>query len=181
MQSHPGKVQLLVAMVEYKTNLKIPRRGLCSSWLKSLPLDSRIPVKISPPTLGLPLDIDTPVILVGPGTGVAPMRALMEERARQGAAASELLLTQNRVVKGKQKCAWTDRIDTRLYFGCRSLSADYYYATEWDALRKEGAHVRVAASREGKEKVYVQNLIKEDKEMIYDWVVRRRGWLFICG
>lgn len=41
--------------------------------------------------------------------------------------------------------------------------------------------MRVAASREGKEKVYVQNLIKEDKEVIYDWVVRKKGWLFICG
>jgi sulfite reductase alpha subunit-like flavoprotein len=88
-KAHPGKVQLLIAMVEYKTNLHLPRRGLCSSWLQDLPLGSRIPIKISAPTLYLPAERRTPVILVGPGTGVAPMRAFLEERMRQGAADRE--------------------------------------------------------------------------------------------
>lgn len=88
-ESHPGKIQLLIAMVEYKTNLQVPRRGLCSSWLQDLPVGSRIPIHIAAPTLHLPADPTTPVILVGPGTGVAPMRAFLEERIRLGAASSK--------------------------------------------------------------------------------------------
>lgn len=107
-QGHPGKVELLVALVEYRTNMKITRKGLCSSWLESLAvgrfssrhyqggpaehrcLGTRLPIKISPPTLYLPVETSVPVILVGPGTGVAPMRAFMEERVRQGAAKGRL-------------------------------------------------------------------------------------------
>lgn len=93
-------MQLLVAMVEYKTNLSILRRGLCSSWLQSLPEgeltgsvathtpDTTIALEILPPTLFLPKP-DVPVILVGPGTGVAPMRAFLEDRVRDGAAKGE--------------------------------------------------------------------------------------------
>lgn len=88
-QGHPGRVQLLVALVDYKTNLAIRRRGLLSSWLKDLPLGRRIPIYIDAPTLFLPSSPEVPVILVGPGTGVAPMRAFVEERIRSGAAASK--------------------------------------------------------------------------------------------
>lgn len=77
-----------MGLVEYKTNLKIRRKGLLSSWLKDLPGGYRIPVKIDAPTLFLPKESENvPVILVGPGTGVAPMRAFVEERIRTGAAA----------------------------------------------------------------------------------------------
>jgi sulfite reductase alpha subunit-like flavoprotein len=84
---HPGKIQLLVGLVEYKTNLKIRRKGLLSSWLKDLPEGYRIPTKLDAPTLFLPKENENvPVVLVGPGTGVAPMRAFVEERIRTGAA-----------------------------------------------------------------------------------------------
>ncbi|ORY24115.1 putative NADPH-ferrihemo protein reductase [Naematelia encephala] len=155
---HPGRVQLLVALVEYKTNLKIPRRGLCSTWLDTLEIGTRIPIKISPPTLHFPSGISTPLILVGPGTGVAPMRSFVEERVRQGAA---------------------DR--TALYFGCRSKSADYYYADEWTRYREGGVKVEVAASRDSEDKVYVQHLIRKDSNLIYDWLVKRGGSIFISG
>lgn len=82
-------MQLLIALVDYRTNLKIPRVGLCSSWLVTLPEGSKIPYSVLPPTLHLPAP-DVPVILIGPGTGVAPMRAFLEEREVQGAAKSEL-------------------------------------------------------------------------------------------
>lgn len=158
--AHPGKIQLLVALVEYKTNLSVPRQGLCTSWLKSLPPGTRIPIHISPPTLALPRDPSTPVVLVGPGTGVAPMRAFLETRIRQGPAAAE---------------------NTVLYFGCRSRSADLYYGAEWAEARKQGASVEVAFSRDGETKEYVQHLIRRDKMRIYKWVVEHRGHLYICG
>jgi sulfite reductase alpha subunit-like flavoprotein len=61
------------------------------------------------------------------------------------------------------------------------LSADQYFAAEWEQYRNLGASVRVAASREGAEKVYVQDLIREDKEKICDWIVKSGGHVYICG
>jgi sulfite reductase alpha subunit-like flavoprotein len=161
-QAHPGKIQLLIAMVEYKTNLSIPRRGLCSSWLSSLPANTRLPIKISPPTLFLPSNPSTPVILIGPGTGIAPMRAFLESRISQGPSAMQ---------------------STILYFGCRSASSDLFYADEWEKYRKMGVKIRVAISRDGavEGKRYVQHLIREDKELIMDWVLEREGWVYISG
>ncbi|KAK8846562.1 NADPH-dependent diflavin oxidoreductase 1 [Kwoniella newhampshirensis] len=157
-EAHPGKVQLLVALVEYKTNLKIPRKGLCSSWLNALTVGTRIPIHIAPPTLFLPPSPETPVILVGPGTGVAPMRAFTEVRARHGAA-----------------------IDTAVYFGCRSMTTDCFYASEWEQYKKQGVKVEIAASRDQAEKLYVQHLIKRDKQRIREWIVDRGGSVYITG
>lgn len=86
------------------------------------------------------------------------MRAFLESRVAQGAAAS-----------------------TSLYFGCRSAKADLYYADEWEIMRKQGARVEVAASRDQDEKIYVQDLIKRDKVLIHDWIENRRGHLYISG
>lgn len=119
---------------------------------------TRLPIGISAPTLAMPPSPDTPVILVGPGTGVAPMRAFLEYRVSQGAAAN-----------------------TTLYFGCRSAKADLYYAEEWEELRKQGVRVEVAASRDQESKIYVQDLIKRDKALIHEWVEKRRGHVYISG
>ncbi|KAJ9122725.1 hypothetical protein QFC24_004154 [Naganishia onofrii] len=156
---HPGEIQLLVGLVEYKTNLKIKRKGLLSSWLQGLPEGYRIPTKVDAPTLFLPpQSANVPVILVGPGTGVAPMRAFAEERIRQG--------------QGK---------NTAIYFGCRSKQHDFYYADEWDAMRKAGMTVRIAFSRDQDEKLYVQDLIKEDAKLIKEWIHDRLGNIYISG
>jgi sulfite reductase alpha subunit-like flavoprotein len=119
---------------------------------------TRLPIGISAPTLTMPQSIDTPVILVGPGTGVAPMRAFLEYRIAQGAGPN-----------------------TTLYFGCRSAKADLYYAEEWEAMRKQGVRVEVAASRDQEAKIYVQDLIKKDKDLIQEWVQQRRGHVYISG
>ncbi|WVO15705.1 NADPH-dependent diflavin oxidoreductase 1 [Cryptococcus depauperatus] len=157
-EEHPGKIQLLVALVEYKTNLKIPREGLCSSWMKELRIGTRIPIHIAPPTLFLPTNPKVPVVLVGPGTGVAPMRAFLETRVRQGAIHN-----------------------TSLFFGCRSVLSDYYYREEFDNYREKGVKIHVAASRDQKEKTYVQHLIRQEKDYIKKWIVDKEGWLFISG
>ncbi|KAK6904242.1 NADPH-dependent diflavin oxidoreductase 1 [Kwoniella mangroviensis CBS 8507] len=156
--AHPGKVQLLVALVEYKTNLKVPRRGLCSQWLDQLTVGIKLPIHISPPTLFLPPNPDTPVILVGPGTGVAPMRAFVETRFKQGAIEN-----------------------TALYFGCRSEYADFYFSDEWKKYGEMGVNIQIAASRDQEEKVYVQHLIKENKEEVQEWLVEKGGHVYISG
>ena len=68
-----------------------------------------------------------------------------------------------------------------LYFGCRSASADLYFADEWDEYRSKGVNIRVAASRDQEHKLYVQHLIRHDAENINDWLVKRRGHVYISG
>ncbi|XP_069333246.1 NADPH-dependent diflavin oxidoreductase 1 isoform X5 [Eulemur rufifrons] len=84
---HPSRLQILVAVVQYQTRLREPRRGLCSSWLASLDPGqgaARVPLWVRPGGLAFPETPDTPVIMVGPGTGVAPFRAAIQERVAQG-------------------------------------------------------------------------------------------------
>jgi hypothetical protein len=130
---------------------------------------TRVPLKINSPTLYLPPDPSTPVILVGPGTGIAPMRAFVEERVRQGAAKSKLTI---RILLMP---------DTVLYFGCRSRGSDLYYSEEWESYREQGVRIQVAASRDQEEKVYVQHLIKQDADLIREWLVDRGGHVYISG
>jgi len=109
----------------------------------------------------LPDDPKTPIICVGPGTGVAPMRAIIQHRLKLGAR------------------------DNTLYFGCRSSTKDQHYATEWENhVQSDSLNYRLAASRDGPEGVrrtYVQHLIEQDPEHIWDVVGKRNGWVYISG
>lgn len=84
--AHPGHVHLTLAVVSWVTPYKRRRRGLCSTWLAGLRPGVAVPVRIKPGALRLPADPATPIICVGPGTGVAPMRAFIHHRAAQRAA-----------------------------------------------------------------------------------------------
>lgn len=111
---HPKEIHLCVAIVNYKTNLKAPRKGLCTSWLTRLPLGmifspqrcpgtfpnfpsgARIRIGLDQGTMKLPADSSKPIIMVGPGTGVAPLRAFLEERARLGVKGTSFHLPKQR-------------------------------------------------------------------------------------
>ena len=78
--AHPGQVQLCVAIVQFKTPYKREKMGVCSAYLAGLKPGARVRLWIRPGTFTLPKTVATPVILVGPGTGVAPMRSILQER-----------------------------------------------------------------------------------------------------
>ncbi|GAA5889058.1 hypothetical protein JCM16303_002173 [Sporobolomyces ruberrimus] len=158
-----NKIQLLVVIVRYRTNLSVERRGVATRWIESLESGARFPIRIDrtgqlrlPPG---PHDRAPPLIMVGPGTGVAPFRALSEERARLGIR------------------------DNLLFFGCRSLSVDAHYRSVFTQLAADGfLEYVVAASRDQAEKVYVQHRLLEYGEKIADWLSDERGgFLYICG
>ncbi|XP_040601199.1 NADPH-dependent diflavin oxidoreductase 1 isoform X4 [Mesocricetus auratus] len=93
--AHPRRLQILVAVVQYRTRLKEPRRGLCSSWLASLNPEQglvQVPLWVRPGSLVFPETPNTPIIMVGPGTGVAPFRAAIQERVAHGQTAGSGLL-----------------------------------------------------------------------------------------
>ncbi|KAK1222931.1 NAPDH-dependent diflavin reductase [Marasmius sp. AFHP31] len=160
-KKHPRQIHLCVAMVKYKTKLRVPRRGVCSVYLASLKEGDSVKMCLKDGFIKLPPNGKTPVICVGPGTGVAPMRAVIEERIAH---------------------QW---YNNTLYFGCRSARKDHHYRTEWEsyAAAKELVY-RVACSRdvpEGVQRAYVQALIEEDSERIWDLIEHHNAWVLISG
>ena len=183
--THPRTLQLLVAIVRYRTRLRKPREGVCSSWLARLEPGALLPVRLQPGTLTVPATANTPVVAVGPGTGIAPLRSIVQERI----------------------AAKTPASDTLVFLGCRYLAKDCLLRDEWEQLarNRRGAHsdaaadadealgaltladkpgvlLWIAASRdqEGR-KVYVQDRLREQGAQVWDTLGPQRGILYICG
>jgi sulfite reductase (NADPH) flavoprotein alpha-component len=158
LSAHPEEVHLTVAVVRYDTHGR-KRKGVCSSYLAERVGDS-IPCYFHPnKNFKLPGESDKPIIMVGPGTGIAPFRAFIEERQATGAS-------------GKN---W-------LFFGDRSHKTDYLYGEEWESYRKDGLLNRLdlAWSRDQDKKVYVQHKMLEKAAELWDWL--QNGALFyVCG
>ncbi|XP_059406597.1 NADPH-dependent diflavin oxidoreductase 1 isoform X1 [Carassius carassius] len=158
---HPNRIQILVAVVKYKSMLFKPRKGLCSSWLASLDPskgDVYVPLWVKKGSLSFPQDPDTPVIMVGPGTGVAPFRSAIQERAAQGKMANVL------------------------FFGCRSESKDFYCGSEWEEKVQAGQMILVTAfSRDQEEKIYVQHRVKEQSKLLWDLIAKKNAFFYIAG
>lgn len=148
-------------MVKYRTKLKIPRKGVCTSYLASLRPGNQLQIRVEKGLIKLPGGPHIPVICVGPGTGIAPMRAVIEDRIDAGSNA------------------------TTLYFGCRSKLKDHHYGTEWETYAEsKQITYRVAYSRDGPEgakRTYVQDLILKDKDSVWDLLGDQRGTLIISG
>ncbi|KAG8686045.1 NAPDH-dependent diflavin reductase [Ceratobasidium sp. 394] len=158
LSAHPSEIHLCVAIVAYRTKLRIPRKGICTSWLAGLQPGTKLRIGLKEGTMRPLEGSNRPMVLVGPGTGVAPMRAMLEERIARGES------------------------DNVLYFGCRSANADYHFRSEWETYQERG-HLthRLAASRDQEAKVYVQHLISLDSKKIKGWLVDRNGGLYISG
>ncbi|KAM3600489.1 uncharacterized protein V6R79_024271 [Siganus canaliculatus] len=160
LQAHPHRIQVLVAVVRYKTKLYKPRTGLCSTWLASLDPEQGevfVPLWVKKGTLKFPKE-DTPVILVGPGTGVAPFRSALQERFAQGKNANVL------------------------FFGCRSETKDFYFSSEWEEMIKAGyLTLFTAFSRDQEDKVYVQHRVKENGRLLWDLITNKNACFYIAG
>lgn len=154
------EVHITVATVRYNAHNR-ERGGVASTWLADrLAEDATIPVYIDPnKNFKLPADDDAPIIMIGPGTGVAPFRSFMQEREERGARGSN----------------W-------LFFGDQHFLTDFLYQTEWLAWRKSGllTHLDVAFSRDQTEKIYVQHRIREKSIEIWNWL-QEGAHIYVCG
>lgn len=159
-RAHPDEVHLTVAAVRYQTHGR-ERKGVCSTWLADqVKKGGSAPVYIHPNNnFRLPADPSIPIIMVGPGTGVAPFRAFIEDRAATGA-------------KGP---SW-------LFFGDQRYSYDFLYQLEWQDHLKQGHLTRldVAFSRDQPEKVYVQHRLREHARELFDWL-EQGSMFYVCG
>ncbi|KAM6975505.1 NADPH-dependent diflavin oxidoreductase 1 [Tautogolabrus adspersus] len=161
LQALPNRLQILVAVVRYKTKMFKPRTGLCSTWLASLDPEQGevfVPLWVKKGTLKFPKDADTPVIMVGPGTGVAPFRSAVQERSAEG------------------------KYSNVLFFGCRSESKDFYFSSEWEEMTKAG-HLMLftAFSRDQEEKVYVQHRVSGNAQLLWNLIANRNAGFYIAG
>jgi sulfite reductase (NADPH) flavoprotein alpha-component len=162
-KAHPGEVHLTVGVVRYDLNGR-PRKGVCSTFLAEYETragaEPQVPVFVHrSPHFKLPADLSRPVIMVGPGTGIAPFRAFLEER--QATAAT-----------GKN---W-------LFFGDQKASSDFLYQDELSGLSGNGYLHRLdlAFSRDQEAKIYVQHRMLEQAAELWRWF-GEGAHFYICG
>ncbi|MCC7250330.1 flavodoxin domain-containing protein [Hyphomicrobium sp.] len=159
-KAHPGEAHLLVGTVRWTSHGRA-RHGVTSTYLsdrRKVGDTARIYVKPNR-HFGLPADGDRPIIMIGAGTGVAPYRGFIEERAETGA-------------QGK---SW-------LFFGERNFSNDFLYQLEWQDHLAAGAlsRIDVAFSRDQPEKIYVQHRLWERREELSRWL-DEGAHVYVCG
>ena len=159
-KAFPGELHLTVGVVNYE-NAGREKRGTCSTFLSEVGVeDEKVPVFIeSNPGFRLPEDDETPIIMVGAGTGIAPYRAFV----------------QHRELADKPGKSW-------LFFGNRNFETEFLYQTEWHDFLKTGAltNMDVAFSRDGDKKVYVQDRLLEKAPEVYKWL-EEGAYFYICG
>ena len=179
-ESAPGgtRFDLLVAVVRYKTVIRKIRRGVCTRYLESLPTESKIVVTLVKGGLGITTgQKQRPIVMIAPGTGVAPMRSLLWERLRWKDA-----LNQSGTNGHAQETSTRDGTHNVLFFGCRNEEADYFFRDEWTELQKDiSLDVFPAFSRDQQDKVYVQDLIRKHGDLVFRLLHHDDGIVYVCG
>ncbi|MCJ1244718.1 NAPDH-dependent diflavin reductase [Trapelia coarctata] len=168
--------ELLVAIVKYKTVIKRIRRGVCTRYLAGLAPGAQLRVCLQQGDLGTTAaDASRPVVMIGPGTGVAPMRALIwERRALAGRMAA--------LASGSTPTNASPLGDSVLFYGCRNSEADFFFRDEWKDLEQEiSLQVFAAFSRDQKSKIYVQDLVKEQAKLVFKLLHEQNGIVYVCG
>uniref|UniRef100_A0A0A1XSJ7 NADPH--cytochrome P450 reductase n=2 Tax=Zeugodacus cucurbitae TaxID=28588 RepID=A0A0A1XSJ7_ZEUCU len=163
---HPNYVHVTAVLVQYKTPTGRVNNGVATTYLKKKQPgdeDVRVPVFIRKSQFRLPTKPEIPIIMVGPGTGLAPFRGFIQER-------------QHLRDEGKNVG------ESILYFGCRKRSEDYIYEEELEEFIKKGSlTMKTAFSRDQNEKVYVTHLIEKDADLIWNVIGENKGHFYICG
>ncbi len=157
---HPDIVETTVRVVRYETYGR-SRLGVASGQMgERAAVGAVLPIFLhSNQNFRLPEDGSAPVIMVGPGTGVAPFRAFLEERQAKG-----------------------DRGDNWLFFGDQHQASDFLYREQWAAMQKDGTLTRLdtAFSRDQPQKIYVQDRMRENAAELYAWL-ERGAYFYVCG
>ena len=165
------KVELAIVILDWKTPGGKARRGLSTNYIDRIATDNlpsgtifTVPCSVTPGTFAFPASLMQPYVMTGLGTGLAPFRAFVQERAyfkRKGEACGPM---------------W-------LFYGCRYKAKDYIFGDELEAYHKEGVltELRPAFSRDQKEKIYVQHRMIEAKDRLYEDLITKNGYFYLCG
>lgn len=155
----PGEVHLTVSPVRYNFQ-GVPRRGVCSTYLADRSPGDRVAVYLQPSSnFRPPSDPHTPMIMIGPGTGIAPFRGFLQERRALGHTGPN----------------W-------LFFGEQHAATDFYYREEIEQMRADGflTELDLAFSRDQRDKVYVQHLMRNRGAQLWQWL-QDGAQLYVCG
>lgn len=158
LKAHPTTVHFIVDVVTYSSHGR-KRKGVCSSFLAERCADSPAPIYPTSSKFRLPEDNDAPIIMVGPGTGVAPFRAFLQERQAIGA-------------RGK----------TWLFFGAQREQSDFYYQEDFTKFIADGVLTKLdtAFSRDQEHKIYVQNRMMGASGELWQWL-EEGAHFYVCG
>jgi sulfite reductase (NADPH) flavoprotein alpha-component len=158
--AHPTEVHTTVRIVRYNSHGR-DRQGICTGHLgERAPVGSTMPIFLHENNaFRLPEDTNAPVIMIGPGTGIAPFRAFLEERQMRG-----------------------DKGDNWLFFGEQRSYSDYLYKEQFLGMQKDGllTKLHTAFSRDQGKKVYVQDRMAENASEVYAWL-ERGAYFYVCG
>ncbi len=163
---HSGSIHLTVAVTKEQRQDGSFFEGVCSTHIADRNNQS-LRIFVRPSTFRLPASLDTPVLMIGPGTGIAPMRALLQDRKHQ--------------LEAEGKSANMTNV---LYFGCKKEELDYIYRDELEAYDNDGTlkDLHVAFSRKNpNQKEYVQHLLKQNGASTYELLVEQGAYVFVCG
>jgi sulfite reductase (NADPH) flavoprotein alpha-component len=157
---HPDSVETTVRVIRYDAFGR-ERQGLASGHMgERSPVGSTLPIFLhANGNFRLPEDTSAPVIMIGPGTGLAPFRAFLEERQ----------------AKGEPGKNW-------LFFGDQRKKLDYLYEEQLEGMHKDGVltHLDLAFSRDQAKKIYVQDRMREKSEELYKWL-EEGAYFYVCG
>ncbi|XP_028855640.1 NADPH--cytochrome P450 reductase-like isoform X2 [Denticeps clupeoides] len=166
---HPDSIHICAVVVEYETKTGRLNKGVATNWLKSkMPADNghkaTVPMYVRKSQFRLPFKASSPVIMVGPGTGIAPFMGFIQER-------------------GWLKEQGKDVGETTMYFGCRHKAEDFLYQEELENFEKTGVltKLNVAFSRDQAHKIYVQHILKKNKEELWRQIHTDNAHIYICG
>ena len=163
---HPKTIHITFSVTEESKKDGSKFKGCCSGDLERKQPGDLVRVYVRDSTFRLPKQMERPVLMIGPGTGIAPMRAVLQERSHW------------------RKALPNDNHGPNvLYFGCKDRTMDYIYRDELEAFQNEGTlkELHVAFSREQTEKVYVQHLLAKQSAETYKYIHEGKASIFVCG
>ena len=160
---HPQHLQISVGVLQIKTDAGKVRQGLCSNYLAGLEVGAKVRIGVRTSSFRPPSELDAPMLMVGPGTGVSPLIAFLQYR--------DALLQQGQALG-----------DATLYFGCRNHS-DFLYQEQMQTWQHQGvlSGLEVAFSRLGDQKLYVQNLMQQKSQDVWKLLSHPKCHYYVCG
>lgn len=161
---HPNEVHLLIVVVDWVDNQGRKRFGQTSKYLSDLPVGTELVVSVKPSVMKLPPSPLQPVIMSGLGTGLAPFKAIVEEKLWQKQQGQEIG-------------------EVYLFLGSRHKRQEYLYGEVWEAYKDAGiiTHIGAAFSRDQPQKIYIQDRILESLKELKSAMIDQQGSFYLCG